>query len=108
MDKYIFHKIIIFEFYFLVPICFSIKKPKDQESLEIRSALPYEESEREDGEASGEDVERNPDRNEEMNERSTSPAEEPPHESPPKIEEPPPPKKPTDMTLEKWGMFINN
>lgn len=35
-----------------LPICFSIKKPRDQETLEVKSALPNEESEDESNEAS--------------------------------------------------------
>lgn len=35
-----------------MPICFSIKKPRDQETLEVKSALPNEESEDESNEAS--------------------------------------------------------
>ena len=100
---------VIFYSLFLVPICFSIKKPKEEE-LAVRSALPYEESEGEDGENDrNADVELLSEPNEEScsnnavmdvdTEQITSPKFEKPD-----VETVSSMFKASEMTLEKWGL----
>ncbi|XP_065201078.1 protein suppressor of white apricot [Planococcus citri] len=84
------------------PICFSIKKPKDQETLEIKSALPYEESEGEEEteneDSIGENVEEKTEEKVEKNAESevieNSSVDQLILENT---------KKPPDITLEKWA-----
>ena len=91
-------------FIILAPICFSIKKPKDQETLEIKSALPYEESESEDGteneDSLGETIEEKTEekggKNPESDVIENLSVDQPDEGNT---------KKPPDMTLEKWGNY---
>lgn len=104
---------LVLSFCFLsVPICFSIKKPKEEE-LAVRSALPYEESE---GEGEG-DVEGNTgsDQVTEANDRSSGTAMEidvtditsPKNDRAEIVEttNTSSNSKPSETTLEKWGTF---
>lgn len=87
----------------IVPICFSIKKPKDPESLEIKSAFPGEESERED-EENGREYEKDVEKEDETSEKSPVASQQEETFSSPK-EPTTPLTKPADMSLEKWGNF---
>lgn len=89
---------------FSVPICFSIKKPKDQETLEIKSALPYEESEREDNEEVDDGENNNVEKIEEQIDNHPVETKDLDQISSPSKSEASPIKKATDMTLEKWGI----
>lgn len=86
------------------PICFSIKKPKDQETLEIKSALPYEESEGEDGTENEDSVGENMEERTEDKEEKNPEPEVIENSSVDQLKQGNA-KKPPDMTLEKWGNY---